>query len=94
MNDMRPPRRDVADITSGLTNALEDLRMTEEVLVDRKADESAARQAATDALNAHNDAQKRVDELVEQLRDTRHGDWSHRKMIPARVGHCSDEAPE
>lgn len=94
MNAMRPPRRDMADITSGLTEALEVLRKTEEALVARKADESAARQAATDALNAHNAAQKRVDELVEQLRDTRHGDWSHRKMIPARVGHCSDEAPE
>ena len=94
MNDLRPPRRDMADITSGLTEALEVLRKTEEALVARKADESAARQAATDALNAHNDAQKRVDELVEQLRDTRHGDWAQRKMIPARVGHCSDEASE
>ncbi|MCA0851413.1 hypothetical protein [Salipiger thiooxidans] len=94
MNALRPSRRDVAELTSDMSKALEDLRKTEEALVARKADESAARQAATDALNAHNDAQKRVDELVEQLRDTRHGDWAQRKMIPARVGHCSDEASE
>ncbi|MBN8187585.1 hypothetical protein JF540_12880 [Salipiger thiooxidans] len=94
MNALRPPRRDMADITSGLTEALEVLRMTEETLVARNADESAARRAATDALNAHNEAQKRVDELVEQLRDTRHGDWARRKMIPARLGHCSTEAAE
>ncbi|NVK20751.1 MAG: hypothetical protein HWE30_18870 [Methylocystaceae bacterium] len=87
-------KRPTSELTADLSKALQELRKTEETLVARKADESAARHAATNALNDHNAAQKCVDELVEQLRDTRHGDWASRRMIPARLGHCSGEASE
>ena len=94
MNALRPARRDTAELTSDLSKALEELRKTEADLIARQEDASEAQRAATNALNAHNEAQKRVDELFEQLRDTRHGDWAQRKMIPARVGRCTVEAPE
>ncbi|MBR9840232.1 MAG: hypothetical protein GYB50_20415 [Rhodobacteraceae bacterium] len=94
MITLRPSRRDTAQLTADLSKALEALRKTEETLVTRKVDESLAREASAAALEAHNAAQKCVDELVEQLRDTRHGDWARRKMIPAHLGPCSAEASE
>ncbi|MAU46132.1 MAG: hypothetical protein CMP09_15205 [Yangia sp.] len=90
-HDVRPSRDAITDYINA---ALVELVVTEADLIARQKDASEAQRAATEALDAHNEAQKRVDELFEQLRDTRHGDWAQRKMIPARVGRCTVEAPE
>ncbi|MBN8189289.1 hypothetical protein JF540_21630 [Salipiger thiooxidans] len=90
-HDVRPSRDAITDYINA---ALVELVMTEADLIARQKDASEAQRAATEALDAHNEAQKRVDELFEQLRDTRHGDWASRRMIPARLGRCCAEASE
>ena len=94
MNVLHPSRRDTAELIADLVHTLEELRKTEADLIARNEDVSEAQRAATNALNDLNAAQKCVDELVEQLRDTRHGDWARCSMIPAHLGHCSGEASE
>ena len=79
-------RPSTADLVGQLKDALETLASTEATLEARKADEDAARRATTDARNAHNGAQKKVDALMASLRDTRHGDWSATRQLPARLG--------
>ena len=79
-------RPSTADLVGQLNDALDMLASTEATLEARKADEDAARRATTDALNAHNSVQKKVDTLIAALRDTRHGDWSFTRNLPARLG--------
>lgn len=80
-------RLSTADLVDQLSNALNELAWTESTLELRKADEDAAARATADARNAHNNAQKKVDTLMAALRDTRHGDWSTTRQLPARLGH-------
>ena len=79
-------RPSTADLVGQLNDALDTLASTEATLEARKADEDAARRATTDARNAHNGAQKKVDALMAALRDTRHGDWSATRHLSARLG--------
>jgi hypothetical protein len=83
---MSSERPSTADLVGQLNDALETLASTEATLEARRADENAAARATTDARNAHNDAQKKVDTLIAALRDTRHGDWSFTRNLPARLG--------